>query len=142
MLELSALIVHLVTLALLLTTIVYTDHLALLWILGKKKVLEEIKLIFLHRIIQIGLVCMIVSGSIIFHFHKEQLLTTPIFYLKMLCITALVLNGIAIGRLMHIATTKSFAELTTTERKPLFIHGAISTAAWILTITSAFMLGL
>lgn len=46
-------------------------------------------------------------------------------------VVTLICNGLVIGKLQHVATTKTFSSLTFTEKLPLFISGAVSTLAWV-----------
>lgn len=140
--EQIALMVHLTTVFTLVTIVILTDGLGFLWLIGKIQTLPAALIKTLHRLVWTGLIIMIASGATMFLSYQEYLLTVPAFYIKMGFVLTLVINAVAIGKHLHIATERPFALLTKRERIPLLISGIISTAAWIGTISAARMLGL
>lgn len=140
--ELLALQVHLTTVFALIATVLATDLLALLWVLGKRETLPLWLMRTLHSVIWAGLLIMIVSGGTMFLSYREYLLTVPAFYIKMSFVLALIVNAFVIGKHLHIACERSYASLSREERQPLFISGAVSTISWIGVICAALMLGL
>ncbi len=122
---------HLLSLAYVAWNVVHADHLGFKWIRGKEQVLNVATVQKYHKGSWIGLGLMIVTGVILFLPMREFLLTRPQFYVKMAFVVTLVCNGLVIGKLQHVATTKTFTSLTFTEKLPLFISGAVSTLAWI-----------
>lgn len=122
---------HLMSLAFVAWNVVLADHMGFNWIRGKEQTLEEQKVRKYHIRTWIGLFLMIATGFTLFWPAREYLLTRTEFYVKMGFVVALFLNSFAIGRLSKISTEKTFASLSTKEKIPLIISGAISTISWI-----------
>ncbi len=131
---------HLLTLAFVAWTVFHADHMGFEWMRGKVRVLDRAKVKTLHRNTWLGLCGMIATGFLMFWPMREYLLGRPQFYIKMFFVLALIGNGFVIGRLQKVALTKSFAELTTKEKLPLMISGAVSTVGWLGAATMAFFL--
>lgn len=87
-----------------------------------------------------GLGTMIGTGIMLFYPYNEYLLSHPPFLLKMGFVATLIVNGLFIGKLMHKAMEKSFAELLLKEKAPLFLSGAVSSLCWLGAIITAMML--
>lgn len=132
--------VHLITLAYVAWTIIHADHMAFSWIRGKAARLDEQKVKRLHLHTWYGLIGMIVTGLLMFIPLHEFLLTRVQFYVKMAFVLGLVINGFAIGHLQKVAFNKSFKELSTREKIPLFISGAVSTLCWLGAAAGGFYL--
>jgi hypothetical protein len=122
---------HLLTLAFIAWNVFRADHLGLSWMRGKVMVLDKVKVEKYHKNIWIGLGLMIFTGLFLFWPLSEYLLTRPQFYVKMWFVGVLIINGIAIGRLNKVAQVKAFSALTSKEKLPLLISGAISTLGWL-----------
>lgn len=120
--------------------ILRADHLGFKWIVENVQVLAENDIKKYHTRVWIGLIGMMLTGFIMFLPMREFLLSRPQFYMKMSFVLALVLNGLAIGSLQKIATKKRFGELSTQEKAPLLVSGAISTLSWVGAATIAFFL--
>lgn len=131
---------HLLTLTFVAWTALHADHMGFKWILGREQTLDKETTEKFHTRIWIGLGGMILTGFLMFWPMREYLLSRPQFYAKMFFVLALVANGFAIGSLQKVAFRKSFKELTTKERVPLLISGAVSTISWIGAATLAFFL--
>lgn len=140
--EQIALPIHITTVFALIALVLYTDKVGLSWMRGTIETIPAKKLTMLHRLVWTGLGIMIASGVTMFIPLQSYLLTVPAFYIKMGFVLVLVINAFAIGRLMHVATERPFAELSAAERWPLFISGTLSTISWIGAITAATFLGL
>jgi len=110
------------------------------WIIGKRETLDEQTVRKLHRSTWIGLSGMIATGFLMFWPMREYLLGRPQFYTKMFFVLALIGNGFVIGRLQKVALTRPFTELTTREKAPLMISGAVSTLGWLGAATMAFFI--
>jgi hypothetical protein len=134
--ELSSL--HLGIFLITLIFIVRADHEGFSYVRGKRAVLDANRVIFYHRIIWVGLVLMITTGVLLMRPAWEFYIADPIFIAKMVFVLGLVVNGFFIGALSRIATKKPFVALTTRERVPLFISGAISVVAWIGSFSIGF----
>lgn len=124
------------------TFVVISDVHAGLWVWGKLPTLPQRRMLWLHRIVSLGLLVAAVSGVLLAWPVLDYLLATPAFIGKLIFVGALVINGVVIGRHLDLATERSFAELTTAERTPLFISGAVSTVSWIGAFILAGFLGL
>lgn len=131
---------HLLSLLYVAWNIVHADHMGFLWIRGKVLKLDEKKVYKYHKGSWIGLSLMITTGLLLFWSMREFLLTRPQFYVKMAFVITLIVNGLVIGSLQKTATTKTFNSLTTQEKIPLFVRGAVSTLAWLGAVTTAFFL--
>ena len=131
---------HLLSLAFVTWNIVIADHLGFSWMRGRVLFLDKNKIQKYHHRSWIGLCLMIITGFFLFLPLKEYLLTRPQFYIKMAFVVTLIINGFAIGHLQKISFTKSFKELTSKEKLPLFISGAVSTICWIMAALAALYL--
>lgn len=131
---------HLLTLAFVGYNIIRADHLGFAWISGKVSVMNEKEVRKYHIRVWAGLLGMIATGFLMFLPMREYLLSRPQFYIKMAFVLTLVVNGFIIGHLQNLATTKRYKELTTREKLPLFISGAVSTIGWLGAATMAFFL--
>lgn len=120
--------------------ILHADHLGFTWITGKVNVLPEKDIRKYHRRVWAGLIGMMITGFIMFWPMREYLLERWQFLLKMSFVLALVANGFAIGSIQKVATKKWYRELTTREKIPLLLSGAISTAGWVGAARMAFFI--
>ena len=111
--------------------IVYTDHLALRWVLGKSETLPYKKMHRLHVVVWAGLLGMIVTGAVMAWPGREYYLQHTPFIIKMCFVGVLVGNALVIGRLSKVASSQSFASLSTKQKYTLLISGAISSVCWI-----------
>ena len=107
---------------------------------GKEQLLSKNDIAQYHKGTWIGLSCMIITGAFLFYQMREFLLTRPQFYIKMGFVIALIINGLVIGNISHVATEKPFTSLSTQEKMLLLISGAIYTISWIGAIIAAFFL--
>ncbi len=121
---------HLLVLALTAVVIVFADHEGWQYVRGKKAVLSTARVQWLHRAVWVGLLGMIMTG-IGLTTEEPEVFEEPMFYVKMVMVLALIINGVAISFLSKVATTTPFASLTTKQRVPLFISGAVSVGCWI-----------
>lgn len=123
--------------------VILADILGLLWVLEKIKKLPKKVMLMAHRLIWLGLVISITSGSLLFWESREYLLTLPAFYTKILFVVALLVNSFVISKHLKVALeVESFSALARKERSSFFISGVISTICWIAVVVSAKMLGL
>lgn len=138
--EQFALLIHIGTIISLVTVVLYTDHLGLRWVLGHIETISAKKLQTLHRLVWSGLFIMVASGFTMFLSYKDFLLYTPVFFIKVFFVAMLVINAFAIGKFMHVATSKPFAILSREEKLPLFVSGAVSTLGWVGAVTCGLIL--
>lgn len=131
---------HLLSLTYIAWNVVRADHMGFMWIRGKAEKLNENTIKKLHRGTWFGISLMIITGLFLFWPLRDYLLTRPQFYIKMAFVVTLIANSFAIEKLSHTATVKSFASLSTKEKLPLFISGAISTTSWVGATLTAFFL--
>jgi len=132
--------IHILALIYVAWNIFHADHMGFNWMRWKVSTLDKELIAKYHRGSWIGLGIMIMSGFVLFYPMREFLLSRPQFYVKMGFVLALIINGVAIGHLSKISTEKSFVSLSTTEKIPLFISGAVSTISWIGATVTAFLL--
>lgn len=131
---------HLLVLAYVAWTVYRADHMGFDWIRGKIRVLDEARVEKLHLHTWLGLTGMIVTGLLLFWPARDYLLARPQFYVKMVFVGALIINGLVIGNLQKVALRRSYAELSTREKLPLMISGAVSTLSWLGASALAFFL--
>jgi hypothetical protein len=122
---------HLTFLALAACGIVYADSLAMRWMRGKTEVLEHTHLNRAHMIMSVALLGMVCTGVYLFWPAKYFLIHQPLFLLKMGFVITLIINSFFIDEMMHVARHSSFAMLTSKQKIPLFISGAVSTICWV-----------
>lgn len=131
---------HLLGLAIAFVGVLLADHAGFSWMRGKTPLLDGAKLKKYHHIVSIGLGLLIVSGLVLFWPGRNFLIHNTLFLGKMTCVLALVINGFVISKFMGITTTRTFASLSTKEKTPLMISGAVSTLGWIGSLTFALIL--
>lgn len=139
--ESIALFVHLTTIFTLIPIIIGNDILALLWVRGTIPLLSRTLLTWVHWIVWGGLLLMIGSGFVMFLSYQDYLLSLPAFYIKMVFVAALLVNAFVIGKHHPTASERTYASLSSAERRPLFLSAAVSTVAWIGAYTAAQLLG-
>ena len=120
---------HLLSLAYAAWNIIHADHMGFNWMRGKVKTLDKKVVAKYHKGTWIGLIFAILTGIITFLSVRSQVVY-PQFYIKMGFVTALVINSFVIGTLSKIPTTKTFTSMSTKEKLPLLISGAVSTISW------------
>lgn len=123
--------IHVVTVFFSFGVIMLADKQALSWMRGKQLTLNPKRLHLYHWLTWLGLIVLIITGSIMFWPRADYLLREPLFIMKMLFVGMLVVNAILIGRLMNVAVSRPFASLSKAELLPLFASGAISMTAWV-----------
>jgi hypothetical protein len=109
----------------------YADEQAFMWIVGKKQRLSARMVRVMHVIVGLGLAALILTGGLLFVDRSAYLLKNPTFLVKMIFVTALIINTFFVERLSHVATVHAFKDLTHQQRFPLFISGAVSLLSWI-----------
>jgi len=134
--------VHVTFVFITLGLVVLADSHGLLWLLGKLETLPRQRMELLHKLIWIGLSIVLISGGGMFLLYQEYLVNITAFWIKMTFVSALLINAFFIGKLAHKSYNRPFVLLTHEERMPMFISGAISTAAWIGAFLAAQFLGL
>lgn len=111
--------------------VLLSDEQAFLWMLGKKDVLAPRFVDVMHIVVSIGLSGIIATGGIMFLSRSTYLLHEPVFLTKMVFVGALIINGFFIDRLSITATQKPFRTLSSSERFPLLLSGAVSFSGWM-----------
>lgn len=134
--------IHIATVFVLVGIILYADALGTAWMRGKSETIAVQRIARAHHLMWGGLIVMLITGPLLFYPYKEFLLTHPPFLIKMSFVVALIINGLFIGKLMHVATTRTYASLTNKERFPLIVSGIVSTVSWIGGIVAATQIGL
>jgi nitrate reductase gamma subunit len=132
--------VHVGTLFLLIPVILFADHEGFSWMRGNKETLNEKTLKILHRLVWTGLIVMITTGAIMFWPLRDYLLHNFAFYAKMVFVAVLIINSLFVGKLMLIATERSFESLSIEEKRPILISGVASSIGWIGAIISAIFM--
>ena len=131
--------IHLASLALAVYGIVTADHAALNWMRGKTEVVSSRTLFTTHWIVTTGLLALVYSGLLLFWPLHTYLITQPYFITKMAFVFALLINGICIEWLMHVAAHRSYASLNQNQKLPLLVSGGVSTLSWLGAATMAIL---
>ena len=134
--------VHVLTFSVNIILVIAADLNALRWVLGWKQVLSSTLMRRLHRLISVGLGVSVITGLYLFWGVRDYLLTVPAFYTKLLLVVMLVVNSFFIGKHIMIATKRSFTDLSSAERRPLYISGIVSMCGWVGVYVVAQFLGL
>lgn len=134
--------IHICTALSLLASVLVADFMALRWIRGNTATLSAPFLHKLHYAIYIGLGIMLATGVYLFWPVQAYLLSTPAFIIKMTLVLTLLLNSIFISGHMHIATVRTFKEVSVKTKCFLILSGGVSFLAWVGTIAAATQLGL
>lgn len=121
---------HVPILLLTIATVVWADSLAALWVIGKRARVSGTLIRVLHRVITIGLLGMITTGAVLSYDRLGYLFEEPLFFVKLVFVGVLALNGFLLGRHAEVATKYSFAELSARERMPLYVSAAVSLICW------------
>jgi hypothetical protein len=142
LLQMSGIILgaHIVILFAVVGTILVADYIAMQWFRGTIPTIGSTTVKRLHDAMWVGLGLMILTGALLFWPSRTFLLARPAFWIKMGFVLALVVNGLFIGKLMHIATVRNFASLTRNEKLLMMASGAVSLTAWVGSTISAFFL--
>jgi hypothetical protein len=124
------LITHLLSFGFIIGITALADKEAFAWMRGHKQTLDPAQLRSFHRFVWLGLLALIISGTYLFLPRWDYLLAQPLFIIKLLLVGVLLVNGILIGRLQHLATSRSFASLRPMQKFQLLTSGAISLFCW------------
>lgn len=82
---------------------------------------------------------MIVTGILLTVPGLNFYLADPMFQLKMCFVLALIINGFAIGRLMHVAADLPYKALERKQKITLLISGFVSATGWISSTAIGFL---
>lgn len=122
---------HIAAFGFVLGVTVVADKEAIAWVRGKKETLDAEKVHLYHGLVWVGLIALIVSGVMLFYPMRVYLLSQLLFVMKLLFVGILIVNGILIGKMAHVATEKPFAMLTGHEKRSLIVSGAVSILSWM-----------
>jgi len=117
------------------------DVYALLWVFGKKSLLNQKFLKRIHLYVGHGLVVLITSGAIMATSVIGYLLTQPGFIVKMGFVLALIINSFVIAKHMLLPVTYPFKELPNKDKIVLFVSGLVSFISWVGAFIAAHFLG-
>lgn len=123
--------IHLAILTITVLAILVADHDGLWYMLGKKQTLNAARLKWLHYGIALGLLGMIVTGTILVWPSASYYFSEPVFLLKMGFVLVLIINSFFIGKLASVTTTQPFSVLSTRQKRAMLISGGASVAGWI-----------
>lgn len=134
--------IHLLILAVTVIGIVLADKYGLSWVRGTTPTLDSKKLNRYHWWVGIGLAGMILTGAAMASGRPEDFnAQNYAFVAKLAFVGILVVNAFVIGALSKVATTRTYASLSTKEKIPLYLSAAASAIGWIGAITFAFFIG-
>lgn len=119
-------------------TVLYSDEQGLMWVLGKRELLDPKRVELLHHMVSVGLAGILLTGGLLFIPQASYLLTQTTFLVKMGFVLALVINGFLIGAVSETATHTPFKALSKGQRTRLIASGLVSGAGW----AGAFLCGL
>ncbi len=131
--------IHLTVLFITVFCILYADHHGYLYFRGRKQTLSIGLVRRLHYTVILGLVLMIVTGGLLFKDAWGEFIDHPPFYVKMFFVLGLIANSFLIGKLMHLATIKTFSSLSYRERSMLIFSGTTSALCWIGAASIGFL---
>lgn len=125
--------------------IIRADHAAFQWIRGSVQTLDMQRMARYHIAVALGLLGMIITGSLMVNagasrFGIEVFTSNPAFLIKMFFVSVLVINAFVISFLMKGVRGVAYSALTTKQKIPLMISGAVSTIAWLGALSMAFFL--
>lgn len=123
--------VHLAVLLITALVIVYNDHEGLAYVRGKREVLNPKVIRWSHRFVWLGFGLMVLTGVALVLPAWEYWLADPTFYVKMGFVVTLLINGVFIGKLSHVAVERPFALLSREEKVVLLTSGALSGIGWL-----------
>jgi hypothetical protein len=129
---------HVGTLLATIVIVLYADHEGFLYFRSKKLLLSRKSILWSHRLIWTGLSFMFLSGVGLILPAWEYWLSNPVFYVKMGFVLTLVINGVFIRNLSHIAVETPYAHLSPHTRTVLLTSGAISGVCWSGAIIVGF----
>ncbi len=133
--------IHLTILGVTALGILLADHEGMQWVSGKKPLLEWKKVFRLHLWVGFGLIGMLITGFLMFWPVRNYLLHNSLaFLIKMMFVAVLIGNSFLIGELTKISTKRTYASLSSAEKRPFFISGAVSTISWLGAATAALFL--
>lgn len=122
--------VHLASLGLAAFGVVKADMLAYTWLRGRSQALDSVIIGRIHITVAIGLWGLVATGLYMFWPMRAYLLGQPLFLLKLFFVVCLVINSFLLGRVMHVATRVSFANLKKSQKLLLLLSGCISVFSW------------
>ena len=128
---------HVPVLLVTVAAILYSDHKALAYMLGREQMLSRQFVRWSHGIVWVGLLAMIVTGVALTLPALEYRLGQAAFYVKMGFVLVLVMNAFAIGRISKMATATPFNALSDEQRSTLLVSGGLSVFGWVGAILTA-----
>ena len=131
---------HLLTLLYVVGVMLIADYSGFRWFSGAAPTLSLRSVQRLHTLMWVGLLLMITTGALVFWPYHAELLRRQVFWIKMGFVGTLFFNAFFIGRLMHIATVRTFVSLTRNEKMLFIVSALLSLSAWIGAAASAFFI--
>ncbi len=123
--------IHITAVFITLVIVAVADLHGLLWLMGTVRLLPARRMVILHRATWTGLLVIMFAGIAMFSFSPEYLLTLWSFRFKLVFITGLFINAFFIGKHIHLASERPFAELTGPEKGELLLSASVSSVGWI-----------
>ncbi len=120
--------------------ILFADKEAFSWVRGKKDILDATRMHRFHLAMWAALLALVATGAIMAYPRLSYLTSQPLFLIKMSFVGILFVNAVIIGRLMPVASIKSFASLPQETKRALYLSGVVSTFSWIGTVLVALAL--
>lgn len=111
--------------------IAYADHQALGYLRGTHPVLDKRRTMILHHAVWALLGGMILTGLALAWRGLGFYLTVPAFQLKLFFVGILVVNSFVITRIMQHAFITPFAQLSSAQRRMMFVSGLASGIGWV-----------
>lgn len=135
------LVVHVTLISLTLLVVLFSDEVALEWLLGARDTISKQLANRLHLSVSAGLAGTIVSGSLLAWPRLDYLMQEPVFLIKMLFVVTLVVNAVLMRRLATRATQSRFADMPPQMRRGFYVIGGLSMICWMGAIVCGILLG-
>jgi len=112
--------------------VVYADQQAVQYVRGKIKTVPLKQSKILHALVWTGLALMIITGVFLtvpsWSFLKYEIA----FYVKMIFVVVLILNGLSIDALARVASERPFKDLEKKKQHAIVRSGVVSFSAWVI----------
>ena len=131
---------HIISFGFVLGVTVIADKEAFAWMRGIRATLDSKQLAFYHRLVWVGLASLIVTGTLLVYPSRLYVLSDVLFLIKLLFVGVLIVNAVLIGRLQDHAVTMPNKDVPASEKRALFLSGAISVISWLSAAGIALLL--
>lgn len=131
---------HLVIVLCTISSVLFSDGLALLWILGKIERLSPRLIVGAHYTVTGGLALIIITGGLLYARAPDAYLTDSTFIAKMIAVSALIANTYFMGRLSPLAVEGPYTRLQKKQQIQLLLSGGVSVLGWATAALCGYLL--